>query len=292
MPWLQVETTLGQRHPQTLEDAFTELGAVAVWLRDAGDEPVLEPAPGETPGWSETIVAALFEDNGSAKVLHTALRNALPDIELTVRPVADRDWQSEWQQSLRPQRFGDRLWILPDDTDAPDGAAIVRLQPGLAFGTGDHATTAMCLKWLTKRSLQHHSVLDYGCGSGLLAIAALALGARHACAVDIDPQALDATRSNACNNDCEERLLIVKPDAVPTDTQYDVLVANILSGILIELGPVLRPMLRPGAPLALTGILAHQAETVRSAWAAWADLGVDDQIDDWVLLSGNKHETL
>jgi len=291
MSWLQVETTAGHRDPQTLEDAFTELGAVAVWLRDAGDEPILEPAPGETPGWSETIVTALFEDNRSVTSLRTALQSTLPDIELTVRTVADRDWQSEWQQSLKPQRFGDRLWVVPSDVDTPDDAVVVRLQPGMAFGTGEHPTTAMCLKWLTRQTLQNASVLDYGCGSGLLAIAALALGARRGCAVDIDPQALDATRENARNNGCDEQLLIVKPDAVPADSQYDVLVANILSGILIELGPALRPLVRPGAPLALTGILAHQADAVRSAWAPWADLWVDDQTNDWVLLSGNKRET-
>ncbi len=291
MPWLQVETAAGQRNPQSLEDTFTELGAVAVWLRDAGDAPVLEPAPGETPGWPETLVTALFEDSGSEEALRGALQNALPDVELTVRRVGDRDWQSEWQQSLKPQCFGNRLWVMPDDADVPDNAAIVRLRPGLAFGTGEHPTTAMCLQWLTRQALQDCTVLDYGCGSGLLAIAALALGARHGCAVDIDPQALDATRDNARNNDCEEQLLIVKPDALPADSQYDVLVANILSGTLIELGPELRRLLLPGAPLALTGILAHQAETVRSAWAPWADLRVDDQTDDWVLLSGNKRET-
>lgn len=288
MPWLQVETAAGQNNPEELEAALTRLGAVAVWLSDAGDNPVLEPAPGETPGWPETRVTALFSNDHSTVQLQTDLQQALPGIEFTLQSVADRDWQSEWQQSLQPMQFGHRLWILPEHTTAPDDAANVRLQPGMAFGTGEHPTTAMCLQWLASKPLDGLNVIDYGCGSGLLAIAAAALGAQHCCAVDIDPQALTATRDNAANNHCTDRLLIVKPDAVPPAKQYDVLVANILSDTLIELSPTLRPLLTAGAPIALTGILAHQADKVRAGWVDWAELKVTDQRGDWVLLSGNK----
>ncbi len=288
MAWLQVETVAGQDDPGVLEDALTELGASAVWLRDAGDEPVLEPAPGETPLWSRSIVTALFTDDFTAAALRRTLADLLPGIEFGFSAVEERDWQAEWQQTLQPRQFDNRLWVIPDSSGAPDGAAVVRLDPGMAFGTGEHATTAMCLTWLEQQALEATAVLDYGCGSGLLAIAALKLGATHACAVDIDPQALDATCANARDNDCEKRIEIVKPDAVPADAQYDVLVANILSGTLIELGPVLRALVKPGAPLALTGILAHQADDVMAAWAGWADLGTGNRSGDWVLLTGNK----
>jgi ribosomal protein L11 methyltransferase len=158
----------------------------------------------------------------------------------------------------------------------------------MAFGTGSHPTTAMCLRWLDEQRLSGRTVLDYGCGSGLLAIAAVALGAECAAAVDIDPQALAATRSNAINNNCLEQIRISFPAEIAGAQQYDVLVANILSGTLIELGPVIRALLQPGAALALAGILAHQADQVCSAWSGWADLAVGDQIDDWVLLTGHK----
>jgi ribosomal protein L11 methyltransferase len=288
MSWLQAETVAGQTDPQAIEEALTELGAVAVWLRDAGNEPVLEPAPGETPGWSETLVTALFPDELVADELANCLKGLLPDVELSFCTIEDKNWQAEWQSTLQSMQFGKRLWVVPHDAQQPDAAAVVRLEPGMAFGTGEHPTTAMCLNWLATQDLTEKSVLDYGCGSGLLAIAAVALGSAECGAVDIDPQALDATLSNAQNNSCAEQILIAEPDALPTDKQYDVLVANILSGILIQLGPVLREQLKPGAALALTGILAHQADEVCSAWSDWADLTIGDQDGDWVLLNGNK----
>lgn len=288
MPWLQVETKAGQSDPSSLENALNELGAAAVWLRDAGDEPVLEPAPGETPIWPESIVTALFPAEVGQQALSLALAESFPDVEFSCTTVADRDWHAEFQQTLTPLSFGNRLWIIPDGSDAPDAAAVVRLAPGMAFGTGEHPTTAMCLNWLTRQRLDGAQVLDYGCGTGLLAIAAVMLGAAGCCAVDIDPQALAATLDNATSNNCAGQLVIVKPDAVPARAQYDVLVANILSGTLIELGPTLRDLVKPGAALALTGILAHQADEVAAAWAGWADLNVGDQDGDWILLSGHK----
>ncbi len=299
MGWLQVATTAGQRQPEDLEAAFSELGAVAVWLSDAGDHPVLEPAPGETPGWPATIVTALFDDAQGEAALRRRLQQALPHIELTLQNIAEQDWQAKWQQSLQPRQFGAHLWVVPDGS-LPDGtlatgkppasAAVVRLQPGMAFGTGEHPTTAMCLEWLAWQRPAGKRVIDYGCGSGLLAIAALALGARACCAVDIDPQALTATRQNAARNDCLEQLFIVKPDAVPATTQYDVMVANILSGTLIELAGDLCQLIHGGAAVALTGILAHQADDVIAAWSEWASLSVTSQQDDWVLLSGTRRE--
>ena len=301
MPWLQVETTAGHSDPHALEEALTEMGAVAVWLSNAGNEPVLEPAPGATPLWAESIVTALFADAAAQDEVISGLENIVPPADLRFSIVEDRDWQAEWQDALCPLQFGDRLWIIPDAGHAtPPDAAVVTLQPGMAFGTGEHPTTAMCLNWLTRQQLGSKTILDYGCGSGLLGIAAVALGAQSCCAVDIDPQALKATRQNADHNGCGDRVRTVNPiinplttpnalDSAETSPQYDVLVANILSDTLIELGPLLCRLLKPGAPLALTGILSGQADQVDDAWADWADIGVSDQEGEWVLLSGHKH---
>ena len=292
MPWLQLETEVGLKDPDSLEPVLEELGAVAVWFRDAGDEPILEPAPGETPGWSSTIVTALFPAQTQAAELSNALTGSIDTRRLSFTVIEDRDWHAEWRGTLRPLLFGKRLWVVPDGMSAPgddaEGVSIY-LSPGMAFGTGEHPTTAMCLEWLDAQTLADNSVLDYGCGSGLLAIAALALGAGHVRAVDIDPQALEATRCNAAENNCLESLDVSFPEEINVDRQYDVLVANILSGTLIELGPVICNLMAPGARLALSGILADQADQVRAAWSDWAALEVASQTDDWVLLAGEKH---
>jgi len=204
-----------------------------------------------------------------------------------VMRIEDRDWQADYRQSLQPRQFGDLLWVIPADAAAPPGAAVVRLEPGMAVGSGGRPTTAMCLGWLRQQRLEGLEVLDYGCGSGLLAIAALALGAANATGVDIDPQALAASQDNAALNGRAEQLRIVKPEAIPADKKHDVLVANILSETLIDLGPALQPRLKTGAPVALTGILAAQAKDVIDAWASRADLRVTNRQGDWVLLSGN-----
>jgi ribosomal protein L11 methyltransferase len=289
MAWLQLETKLGLQHPELLEAALEELGAVAVWLQDAGDEPLLEPAPGETPLWSNTLVAALFPAETDREVLTESLAGLLPDNALHFSLIVDRDWHGEWQQSLQPTGYGKRLWVVPAGSTAPPGGIVVHFSPGMAFGTGEHPTTRMCLEWLDSLTLTGNRVLDYGCGSGLLAIAALQLGAQHACAVDIDPQALEATRNNAAANACLNRLDIGYPEEISGVQQYDVLAANILSGILVKLGPAIRELLQPGARLALSGILINQAPEVCAAWKDWADLRVSAQIDDWVLLTGQKH---
>jgi len=289
MPWLQLETELGLQHSEALETALEDLGAEAVWLRDAGDEPLLEPAPGEMPRWSCTYVAALFPADTDQHWLATQLAGVLEESPLRFSIVTDRNWQTEWQANLQPMRFGERLWIVPAGKAAPPGSAVVQFSPGMAFGTGEHPTTRMCLEWLDALAPMGEAVLDYGCGSGLLAIAALQLGARRACAVDIDPQALEATRNNALANNCLERLDIHYPEEIGGAQQYDVLAANILSGTLIELEPTLRYLLQPGARIALSGILLDQAPLVCAAWQDWAELRVTAQIDGWALLTGQKH---
>ena len=292
MAWLQLETRHGQRQTEALERMLEELGAIAVWLTDAADEPILEPAPGELPQWSSTIVSALFPPETRESELAEALGAAVDGRELNFARLEDRDWLGAWQQKLRPLLFGERLHVLPPGTAPAAEGASVWLAPGMGFGTGEHPTTAMCLEWLSEQVLADTTVLDYGCGSGLLAIAALKLGAVSACAVDIDPQALAATRENGRANDCLDRLSVNSPEEICDVGGYDLLVANILSRTLIELGPTLDRLLRPGALLALSGILAGQARSVQAAWSGWAALEIDRQVGDWVLLTGHKHGLL
>jgi ribosomal protein L11 methyltransferase len=205
--------------------------------------------------------------------------------------IEDQDWQANFKQELKPRRFGQRLWVTPDDTQTlPAGSSALMLTPGLAFGSGQHSTTAMCLTWLDSLNLAGARVLDYGCGSGVLGLAAAVLDAESVCLTDIDPQALTAARDNAARNGLEAQVCIAPSGKIEDSVRYDVLVANILSGTLIELGPVLDGLMCPGARMAITGILADQAEQVCSAWSGWADMAVGNQVNNWVLLVGNKHE--
>lgn len=288
MSWLQLETVIGQQRPETLEPILEELGATAVWFRDAGEEPILEPKPGETPLWSATIVAALFPQDTDPRMLTAALADFVDGSELRFTRIDERNWHADWQRTLRPVRFGKQLWVVPDGVAFDEPGIRVRMTPGLAFGTGEHPTTAMCLQWLESQPLSGCAVLDYGCGSGLLAIASVALGAEEACAVDIDAQALDASRDNATKNGCAARVVVCGPEEIETGRQYDVLVANILSGTLIELGPVISKLLQPNARLALSGILEDQAAAVCAAWSGWAELNTSMQDQNWVLLTGRK----
>jgi len=290
MAWLHLQTKLGLSNPGELELALEELGAVSVSLQDAGDEPLLEPAPGETPLWSSTIVTALFPEDSEATDISAALTSLIATDQLQFTQIADDDWQQNWRQELKAQCFGESLWVVPDEhSKVPAGSTLVTLQPGLAFGTGEHPTTAMCLAWLESTIGPKDTVLDYGCGSGLLGIAALALGARAVLATDIDEQALDSTRNNAKNNACGDRLRAVHAKVLDNPDRFDVLVANILSGTLIELGPHIELLMRPGARMAITGILAEQADEVANAWSDWADMRVSMHTDNWVLLTGTKH---
>jgi ribosomal protein L11 methyltransferase len=289
MAWLQLETNIGDLAPESLEALLEGLGAVAISLKDAGDHPLLEPAPGETPVWPEMILTALFPDDARESHIRAALHGQIQPSKLEFTQVEDQDWQARFQNQLCPRQFGGRLWITPDESyELPDGTASVLLSPGLAFGTGDHPTTAMCLNWLDAIDLQGARVLDYGCGSGILGLAAIALGARSACLTDIDSQALQASTDNAMRNGLADKICVSPPDKTDNSVRFDLLVANILSGTLIELGPVLDRLMAPGARMAITGILADQADFVAAAWSGWANMTVGDQAQDWVLLTGTK----
>ncbi len=250
-----------------LSQVLLDAGAQSVTLGDAGDVPVLEPGPGETPLWPHVELAALFALDTAVGALRTALIAELgaefEHCELDVQFVADADWSQTWRKFAIDHCFGGRLWVVPRDAAAARRSGVtLRLDPGLAFGTGGHATTAMCLEWLSLARLDGASVVDYGAGSGILGIAALLLGAADVIAVDHDPQARLATLENATYNGMTaERLSVVAPDQLSC-TPRDLVLANILAGPLVMLAPVLTALTKPGGMLVMSGMLAHQLDGV------------------------------
>lgn len=290
MPFLSVRLNLDRIDPDAAEAACFAAGAVSVTFTDRRDDAVLEPAPGEVRLWPATRLEALFaQDAASAQTiagLATAL--GLPAASLEVAAVADRAWEREWLADFHAMRFGRRLFVCPthERVDEPD-AVVMTLDPGLAFGTGTHPTTALCLEWLDAHLQSGATVIDYGCGSGILGIAAVLLGAARADAFDIDPQALIATRDNAANNDVADRVHThVMADALPRTV--DVVLANILSGPLIELAPQLCARVTTGGTLVLAGLLSSQADEVAAAYRPWIDLRPGGERDGWQLLAGAR----
>ena len=290
MPHLQLTIDLGERDPAPYEDALFELGAVSVTLQDAADDPVLEPGPGETPLWPTVIVKALFDPDTDPATLGRALAGALPGAPPPrFEMIADQAWERVWLEDFRPMRFGRRLWVCPGGLPAGDADAIrIELDPGLAFGTGTHPTTALCLEWLDGQDLAGCAVVDYGCGSGILAVAAAKLGAAHVRAVDIDPQALIATRDNAVRNSVAGTLTITGDPALAPRSD-DVLLANLLAGPLVELAPRFAAALGPAGRLALSGLLPEQAGAVTAAYRPWFHIDTNTTRDGWILLSGCRH---
>ncbi|HET7203083.1 MAG TPA: 50S ribosomal protein L11 methyltransferase [Steroidobacteraceae bacterium] len=311
MPFLQFTLDIGARNPEPYEDALFALGALSVTLLDAADDPVLEPAPGAMPLWPTVVVNAVFPADADMVGVRTAL-GATPGLDplliaekSKLEAVADRAWEREWLKDFRPMRFGRRLWVCPggqrpptsddrpghgsDDRRPAPTPVLLELDPGLAFGTGTHATTALCLEWLDSGAsdwLTGAEMIDYGCGSGILAIAALKLGARHAVAMDIDPQALIATRENAARNGVADRLRASDDPDCGHSADVDVLVANILAGPLVDLAPRLSGLVRPGGRIALSGLLLEQAGAVTEAYRPWFDIDLTGTRDDWGLLTG------
>lgn len=292
MAWLQLHIGAEEAHVDELQSLLETLGAVAVTMTDAADQPLYEPPPGEMPLWKQIIVSALFEQTTDANLLVQALKAALgeplPNYRMSI--LEDQPWERAWMEDFKPMRFGERLWIIPSWTDAPDPSATnIKLDPGLAFGTGTHETTALCLEWLDHAELKGKSVIDFGCGSGVLAIAALLLGAEHAWACDIDPQALLATESNAANNGVAERLTCVLAKDLPSDLNADIVLANILAGPLVELSGQLSQLCRSQGHIVLSGILAAQGDSVVGAYSNAFAVDQPAQKNDWLRVTGRKH---
>ncbi|MDY7218268.1 50S ribosomal protein L11 methyltransferase [Denitrificimonas sp. JX-1] len=289
MSWLQIRLAIQPTQAETWEDILLKLGAVSVTFMDAEDQPIYEPDLGTTPLWSKTHLLALFEDDIDPDALRQHIQlfggNNTPDFDL--EHIEDQDWERSWMDSFHPMRFGQRLWIVPSWHTAPDPDAVnLLLDPGLAFGTGTHPTTALCLEWLDAQPMTGCTVLDFGCGSGILAIAAKLLGAKQLICTDIDAQALEATRDNAHRNHiAKDDMLTYLPQDMP-QKQFDVVLANILAGPLVELAPQLIQYTRSGGRIALSGILAEQAQEVRDAYSKHFNLAPTQEKDGWVCISG------
>jgi ribosomal protein L11 methyltransferase len=291
MGYLALSVELEGQDPEGAEAACFAAGAVSVTLTDAVDDAILEPAPGEVRLWPHTILQALFPSESAGPEAIIALAGALdlPAGRIRVERIADRVWEREWLKDFHAMRFGRRLWVVPNHEPPPSdpGAIMVRLDPGLAFGTGTHPSTALCLTWLDSHLTADAVVIDYGCGSGVLAVAAAKLGAREAHAFDIDPQALIATRDNAAANQVTAQVHVHESTASLPE-QADILVANILAGTLVELAPQLCRRLRPGGKLILAGILRQQVHEVRAGFATLVDLTVFAERDGWSALCGTR----
>jgi ribosomal protein L11 methyltransferase len=293
-PFVEVTFELGKLEADTAYGACVACGAIAVTFTDAGDTPVLEPLPGEFLLWSATKVCALFpaQEHAATAALIRALGATLEQSEETLhtRLVPERVWEREWLKDYHAQRFGERLWICPRHERIADcAAAVVYLDPGLAFGTGSHATTALCLEWLEKHIRGGERVIDYGCGSGILALAAIKLGAEHAFCFDIDPQALIAIADNADVNAVTARVTVCA-DAADLPRATDVMVANILAAPLCALAARFAELVRPGGRLLLAGLLEDEAHEVTRANDACFHMQPCGTRAGWVALSGRRRE--
>jgi len=269
------------------ENALWELGAFAVTLQDAGDQPLHEPGPGETPLWESAMVEALLPDDIGAEQALLALTAAQvisSPAEVRFEALAERDWERAWMDRFEPMRFGNSVWICPSHIE-PDPAwgVVARLDPGLAFGTGTHPTTALCLEWMDGVDFGNRAVIDYGCGSGVLAVVAALKGAARVYAIDHDPQALTATRDNARRNGVSALVDTAPPEAFQ-HSRADIVLANILAGPLIELSERLFSLIVPDGRLVLSGILERQADEVEQAYAALLGPACRETREDWVRL--------
>ncbi|MCC4798833.1 ribosomal protein L11 methyltransferase [Enterovibrio norvegicus] len=293
MPWIQIKLNATIENAETIGDMLMdEAGALSVTFLDAKDTPVFEPLPGETRLWGETDILALYDAETDMDTV-LAILKASPllanDFAYKVEQLEDKDWERAWMDNFKPMQFGQRLWVCPSWCDAPDPNAVnIMLDPGLAFGTGTHPTTALCLEWLDGQELTGKTVIDFGCGSGILSLAALLLGAEKVIGIDIDPQALQASKDNAERNGVADRLELYLPKDQPDNLQAEFVVANILAGPLRELSPVIKSLMMPNGKLAMSGVLDTQAESVADCYRD--ELTIDDIIvkEEWCRITGQK----
>ncbi len=290
MAWHQISVITDESTAPQLADYFSDLGAVSVTYTDAEDEPVYEPAIDQTKIWSNTQVTALFEIDADPDVVQTLVFNQFIGSPLNAwvsELLQDQVWERAWMEHFKPMKFADKLWVCPSGQEQDEADTVcMTLDPGLAFGTGTHPTTALCLEWLASQDLKDKVVIDFGCGSGILAIAALLLGARHAHAIDIDPQALTASQYNAEKNQVQDRISYYLPEQF-TPFEADVVLANILAKPLIELSPSISQLVAKQGKLILSGILNEQADSVADAYRQLG-FAVDEAVkqEDWCRLDG------
>ena len=291
MSWLQISITTDENTAPLIADFFSDLGALSVTYLDAEDVPIYEPALNETKIWQNTIVVALYEADSEAELIHAALFGKFTQSLLNnwqTEVLEDQDWERAWMEYYHPMKFADKLWVCPTGQENHEaGTVCLTLDPGLAFGTGTHPTTALCLEWLASHNLTDKVVIDYGCGSGILAVAAVLLGAKHAHAIDIDPQAITATLSNAEKNHVSEKISCYLPEQF-NPLVVDVVLANILAKPLIELAPAIMLLVKPQGQLVLSGILNEQADSVSVAYSTHIKMNPAVTQEDWCRLDGIK----
>ncbi len=291
MSWLELSVRVSRQHASLVETLLQNEPVLALTLTDDADDPVLEPGVGETPLWPSVCVTALFTGDTPVEPL-THMLSLVPGVDwphqVSFRRFEDQQWERVWMDRFKPMQFGQDLWIIPGESDIPDSALhVLRLDPGLAFGTGTHPTTRMCLEWMDSHDFKGETVVDYGCGSGVLGITAAIKGAAKVICIDNDPQALIATRDNAHRNSVQDIIAGLSPEQFKPHAA-DVVLANILAGPLVELAPRLCATLRPGGSLVLSGILEGQAEEVQIAYTASVPEIEKKVMDGWVLLTGKK----
>ncbi len=298
MKWLQIHITVEQAQVDFTETLLESLGAVSVTLDDAENQDLLEPLPGETPLWNKVIVTGIYaqEDDEEIDVaaLETFIRTQLPTEPMRSEFMEDQEWERTWMDAYEPIQIGEKYWIVPEWMEPPEADAVnIKLDPGLAFGTGNHASTFLCLQWLGQTDVKDKIVIDYGCGSGILAVAALLLGAKKVYATDIDPQAVLATQQNAELNGVLDKLYVGLPDEfyeTLKDQKADVFVANILAGPLMMLAPQFATLVKPESEFALAGVIQEQVEEVSSVYSEFFDiLQVETRDEYWCRISGKRH---
>ncbi|WP_323887090.1 50S ribosomal protein L11 methyltransferase [Aeromonas veronii] len=291
MPWIQIRINATAKTADKVSNMLLGRGAQAVTFMDAKDVPVYEPMPGETPLWGETEVMGLFDAETDPAPTITFFQQIFGEnVGYKVEQLEDKDWVREWMDHFHPMQFGERLWICPSWRDVPNPDAVnVMLDPGLAFGTGTHPTTALCLQWLDGLDLAGKTVVDFGCGSGILGIAALKLGAARVIGIDIDPQAIQASRDNATRNGVADQIELYLPADQPQDVEADVVVANILAGPLRELAPLIAGHGKAGSLMALSGVLESQAPELETIYGQWFEMDPTAVKEEWCRLSGRKH---
>ena len=298
MKWLQIHITVEQAQVDFTETLLSSLGAVSVTLDDAENQDLLEPLPGETPLWNKVIVTGIYaqEDDEQIDVeaLETFIRTQMPEAPMRSEFLEDQAWERTWMDAYEPIQIAEKYWIVPEWMEAPEADAVnIKLDPGLAFGTGNHASTFLCLQWLGKVDVKDKIVIDYGCGSGILGVAALLLGARKVYATDIDPQAVLATKQNAELNGVLDQLYVGLPEEfnkVLADQKADVFVANILAGPLMALAAEFSTLIKSEGKFALAGIIEEQVTDVSNVYSEFFDImEVEKRDENWYRISGSRH---
>ncbi|MCF6775440.1 50S ribosomal protein L11 methyltransferase [Thiotrichales bacterium 19X7-9] len=293
MLWKEITFTLTRDNVEAYEDALLTLGACSITLKDAEDNPIFEPGVDETPLWNQLQLTALFTEEFDLALILNQLPEILSISQLpvyTTKAYPDEDWERSWMEHFKPIQLGERLWICPSWHEIPNPNAVnIILDPGLAFGTGSHPTTELCLRWLDKTITGNETVIDYGCGSGILAIAAIKLGSKKAIGIDIDPQAITASNDNAQRNEINQNQFnFLMADKITSDVTCDILIANILANPLIQLASSIAKLVNPQGKIALSGILEEQAQLVIEAYQPYFSFEPIETKEEWVLLSGRR----